>query len=287
MSNTEALRAAAQAVLDRWDSPQWEWTKHSPTADLMANLRAALDADLNVQVESAITQVQAVHAAFNAGASQQPAASGEPAATLYVEVRECPECQHIDINDDNGQAACTHCDWHGPSPEEDHCPSCGSDGTMTSACIKCGHRTTLLGAATLPVPAPAASKKPMTERDQFDMARWHARLGELADAYYEAGRTNPARQRARVSLMMHALDCATGWRARSAAPQPAPARVPLTDERLNAAGLDYALADSFSSGKAEWVAQDIADAFKAGARAAERYYAAAPTAQPSESNPQR
>ena len=39
-----------------------------------------------------------------------------------------------------------------------------------------------------------------------------------------------------------------------------PARVPLTDERLNAAGLDYALADSFS-GKAEWVAQDIADAF--------------------------
>ena len=54
-----------------------------------------------------------------------------------------------------------------------------------------------------------------------------------------------------------------------------PARVPLTDERLNAAGLDYALADSFS-GKAEWVAQDIADAFKAGARAAERYYAATP-----------
>lgn len=57
--------------------------------------------------------------------------------------------------------------------------------------------------------------------------------------------------------------------------QPAPARVPLTDERLNAAGLDYALADSFT-GKGEWVAQDIADAFKAGARAAERYYAATP-----------
>lgn len=57
----------------------------------------------------------------------------------------------------------------------------------------------------------------MTERDQFDLARWHQRLGELADAYYEAGRTNPARQRARAELMMHALDCATGWRARSAA----------------------------------------------------------------------
>lgn len=35
------LREAAQAVLDRWDSPRWEWHQ-GPTADLMANLRAAL-----------------------------------------------------------------------------------------------------------------------------------------------------------------------------------------------------------------------------------------------------
>lgn len=40
----DALRDAAQAVLDRWDSPQWQWTKHGPTADLMAALRAALSA---------------------------------------------------------------------------------------------------------------------------------------------------------------------------------------------------------------------------------------------------
>ena len=53
MNNTEALREAAQAVLDRWDSPQWAWTKHGPTADLMHALRAAL---------------------------AQPAASGEPVA---------------------------------------------------------------------------------------------------------------------------------------------------------------------------------------------------------------
>ena len=33
---------AAQAVLDRWDSPQWEWSKHGPTADLMHVLRAEL-----------------------------------------------------------------------------------------------------------------------------------------------------------------------------------------------------------------------------------------------------
>jgi hypothetical protein len=37
------LREAAQAVLDRWDSPQWEWAKQGPTADLMAALRAALE----------------------------------------------------------------------------------------------------------------------------------------------------------------------------------------------------------------------------------------------------
>lgn len=37
-----ALREAAQAVLDRWDSPAWEWAKQGPTAALMADLRAAL-----------------------------------------------------------------------------------------------------------------------------------------------------------------------------------------------------------------------------------------------------
>jgi hypothetical protein len=39
------LQQAAQAVLKRWDSPQWEWSHHGPTADLMAELRAALAAD--------------------------------------------------------------------------------------------------------------------------------------------------------------------------------------------------------------------------------------------------
>lgn len=57
----------------------------------------------------------------------------------------------------------------------------------------------------------------MTERDHFEFARWHSRLGELADAYYAAGGTNPARWRARAELMQHALDAATGWRVRSAA----------------------------------------------------------------------
>ena len=38
----EPLRAAAQAVLDRWNSPRWEWSKQGPTADLMHALADAL-----------------------------------------------------------------------------------------------------------------------------------------------------------------------------------------------------------------------------------------------------
>ena len=38
----ENLYNAAQAVLDRWNSPQWDWGTQGPTADLMSALRAAL-----------------------------------------------------------------------------------------------------------------------------------------------------------------------------------------------------------------------------------------------------
>ena len=38
----EPLRAAAQAVLDRWNSPRWEWAKQGPTADLMEALAGAI-----------------------------------------------------------------------------------------------------------------------------------------------------------------------------------------------------------------------------------------------------
>ena len=36
------LRQAAKAVVDRWDTPAWEWRDQGPTADLMADLRKAL-----------------------------------------------------------------------------------------------------------------------------------------------------------------------------------------------------------------------------------------------------
>lgn len=37
------LHEAAQAVLDRWNSPKWEWAKQGPTAELMQKLKEALD----------------------------------------------------------------------------------------------------------------------------------------------------------------------------------------------------------------------------------------------------
>lgn len=40
--STEGLQAAAQALVDRWHSPQWKWLKQGPTADLVH----ALDREL-------------------------------------------------------------------------------------------------------------------------------------------------------------------------------------------------------------------------------------------------
>jgi len=40
----DELREAAQAVLDRWNAPIWRLMHHRPTADLMADLAAALEA---------------------------------------------------------------------------------------------------------------------------------------------------------------------------------------------------------------------------------------------------
>lgn len=43
-AHTGPLQQAAQAVIDRWNSPKWDWHKQGPTADLMHALAAALAA---------------------------------------------------------------------------------------------------------------------------------------------------------------------------------------------------------------------------------------------------
>lgn len=48
---TTPLQKAAQAVIDRWESPSWKDQPH--TAEYIAELRKALDAELQQQVASA------------------------------------------------------------------------------------------------------------------------------------------------------------------------------------------------------------------------------------------
>jgi len=37
------MQQAAQAVVDRWDGLSWSWSDETPTADLIAALRTALE----------------------------------------------------------------------------------------------------------------------------------------------------------------------------------------------------------------------------------------------------
>ncbi len=96
---------------------------------------------------------------FNAGRASHGQAPA--VATTYVSARECHNCGHAGINDDHAtDAACNSCGWHGPSPEKDHCPGCGRDGTMTTACPMCSGVYVLVAEAHIPAttaqPAPAA-----------------------------------------------------------------------------------------------------------------------------------
>jgi len=89
----------------------------------------------------------------------QPA--GEDGPSVYVECRQCDECEHVGINDEHdADAACHDCEWHGPAPVEDKCPGCGRDGTMTAACPKCSGRYTTLAVTEIPAPPEPALSVP-------------------------------------------------------------------------------------------------------------------------------
>ena len=68
------LRQAAQAVLERWDSPSWQWSVKNSTADLMAALREAL------------AREHAMHELARLG--QEIEQETEP-------VVDCPRCGHV------------------------------------------------------------------------------------------------------------------------------------------------------------------------------------------------
>ena len=78
-----------------------------------------------------------IHAALSRQAEQH--------GSVYIECRQCDECNHGGINDSaSGLASCHDCDWKGPEPAEDKCPGCQSENCMAAACPECGARYVLV-----------------------------------------------------------------------------------------------------------------------------------------------
>lgn len=90
--------------------------------------------------------------------------------TVYVEARQCDECQHGGINDSaDGLAACHDCDWTGPEPDEDKCPGCHRENCMTAACPACGGRYVFV--ASDDVTAPVAQAQHSVPEDHMIVPR--------------------------------------------------------------------------------------------------------------------
>ncbi len=98
----------------------------------------------------ASARTNAAWAAWQERAARPAQAEQQP---TYVECRECTECGHAGINDQvDGDSACSHCLWHGPSPDEDKCPECQREGTMSASCPQCGCRYRLIAGADIAAP---------------------------------------------------------------------------------------------------------------------------------------
>lgn len=91
---------------------------------------------------------------------------GVPEGAIYVEYRQCDQCQHGGINDAAaGLAACHDCDWTGREPVEDKCPGCQSEDCMAAACPKCGSRYVLVASEDIAAPAAPAVKAEQVQCD--------------------------------------------------------------------------------------------------------------------------
>ncbi|WP_241243328.1 hypothetical protein [Pseudomonas aeruginosa] len=98
--------------------------------------------------------------------------------TVYVEARQCDECQHVGINDSaTGVAACHECDWTGPEPEEDRCPGCQRENCMAAACPQCGARYVLVASEEIAAPVAQAQHSVPVAREQLE------RLVRILDAH--------------------------------------------------------------------------------------------------------
>lgn len=150
-----ALRAAAQAVLDRWDSPQWDWGKCGPTADLIAGLRAALllrcpHCDGTGDVHDATGEWRGVCVCV---------------APIDM-VLHCPACgaQHIDAADEIDPYPTPEKDaaWWGNPPHRSHlCHDCGHVWRPADVATNGVAAVKTKGSADSPIAVPIATGDPV------------------------------------------------------------------------------------------------------------------------------
>lgn len=97
-----------------------------------------------------------------AALAQSRPPSTQSGEEVHVCARECDACNHVGINDEHEEnATCNTCGWSGPSPKEDLCPQCGSEGTMSAACPKCsGHYSLIAERDLAPQPAGGGKEAP-------------------------------------------------------------------------------------------------------------------------------
>jgi hypothetical protein len=179
--------------------------------------------------------------AVKAGADISKLLAGAAAKTeqAYVECRKCQKCDHIGINDASQTlAACHNCDWSGDSPVEDHCPGCGNDNCMGSACPECGALYELIADAKVPAPAAGAgSPQPRAEGDESAQEALTSITERLALTYRISCGTAPKQSIGELlDVTIKMPEWATVRAALARAPLPAQGngRVP-TEAMLNAA----------------------------------------------------
>ncbi|HIE1324501.1 TPA: hypothetical protein ACXJFQ_005106 [Pseudomonas aeruginosa] len=138
---------------------------------------------------------------------------------VYVEARQCDECQHGGINDSaTGVAACHECDWTGPEPEEDRCPGCQRENCMAAACPQCGARYVLVASEEVAAPVAQAQHSVPDAELLSDIDKHLTDWLELHDCECEnghiCGRDNVRATRDKVRKLLAAApgkEGYTGW----------------------------------------------------------------------------
>ncbi len=132
-----------------------EWADAATSAlQWLRNIADGTTTDHQQAIENTLSGIK--HAQEVTAAALAPKSAAGSVPTTYVECRECDSCGHTGLNDADGlRASCNTCGWTGDSPEEDKCPDCQREGTMSAACPKCGERYRLIAAKDIADPSPA------------------------------------------------------------------------------------------------------------------------------------